>query len=176
MNIKIVYNTDLSIRVRCINNDTYNQTGISFIEVYRWLRKRFLRRTRFLQRIFIACKRVRSCVRAACSRACVRERNTEKFGLSSPLPPSLHLLLLPRLFRSLFLPLASRSPEAKEARVLLRLTFSGMNYLARQVPVSNSRYCDFAIRRRNTRWEYPLRVDDVEIVTLFKVIDNIKIN
>lgn len=122
---------------------------------------------------------VRPCVRAcmhACSRACVRERNTEKFGLSSPLPPSLHLLLLPRLFRPLFLPLASHSPEAKEARVLLRLTFSGMNYLARQVPVSDSRYCDFAIRRRNTRWEYPPRADDGEIVTLFKAIDNINDN
>lgn len=138
-----------------------------------WENDPFVERGFYNAFLLHASEYVRACVHA-CSRACVRERNTEKFGLSSSLPPSLHLLLLPRLFRPLFLPLASRSPEAKEARVLLRLTFSGMNYLARQVPVSDSRYCDFAIRRRSTRWEYPLRVDDVEIVTLLIILKLIK--
>ena len=111
----------------------------------------------FTERFY--CVRPSACVRAR-SRACVRERNTEKFGLSSSLPLSFHLLSCFALFHPLFLPLASCSPEAKEARVLLRLTFSGMNYLARQVPVLASRYCDFAIRRRNTRWEYALGADE----------------
>lgn len=142
----------------CVIDVTIDRTEISFIEDIN--RERFLRRTRLLRSVFYCVREcVLACVRA-CSRACVRERNTEKFGLSSsfspppppplppPFPPHPPLPLL-RLFRPLFLPLASHSPEAKEARVLLWLTFSGMNYLARQVSVLGSRCCDFATRRRN---------------------------
>lgn len=137
------------------------RTGTSFIEVIDW-------DDSFVERKFYGAFLLRAteCVRActlACMRAWAKYRKVRTIFFSSSISPPSPML---RLFRPLFLPLASRSPEAKEARVLLRLTFSGMNYLARQVRVSASRYCDFAIRRRNTRWEYALGVDDSRIVAL----------
>lgn len=165
MNFGTVYDaTQICQYVWCINNDYMQANGNVFHWSYRL--GRFLRRTRVLRNVFIACDQVRACVRActlACMRAWAKYRKVRTIFFSSSISPPSPML---RLFRPLFLPLASRSPEAKEARVLLRLTFSGMNYLARQVPVSDSRYCDFAIRRRNTRWEYALGVDDSGIVAL----------
>ena len=99
---------------------------------------------------------VSECVRA-CVRACVSEiPKTFESLLYLPPPPSspppfpsfsffllllvlllqICLLCLAPLLASRFssLPLADpRSPEAKEARVPLRLTFSGMKYFARQI-------------------------------------------
>lgn len=168
MNFGTVYDaTQICQYVWCINND-YMQAngeckGTSFIEVIVW-GDSFVERGLY-GAFFIACDQVRACVRActlACMRAWAKYRKVRTIFFSSSISLPSPML---RLFRPLFLPLASRSPEAKEARVLLRLTFSGMNYLARQVPVSDSQYCDFAIRR-NTRWEYALGVDDSGIVAL----------
>lgn len=108
----------------------------------------------FAKRSCCVSERVRACVRGSL-RACVREQNTENFELSAPPPPhllpsSFFFLLLairpPGSFRQFFLSLSlslsfscssfdlrAPSPEAKEASVPLRLTFSGMNYFARQV-------------------------------------------
>lgn len=85
---------------------------------------------------------VSECVRA-CLRASARERNTENFELfAPPSPPPPPRPLSSSFFASalgarsppfFLFPSRTPSPEAKEARVPLRLTFSGMNYFARQV-------------------------------------------
>lgn len=85
----IIYTTQNCQCVWCINNDYMQANGNIFHWSYRL--GRFVRRMRILRSVFIACDQVRACVRAR-SRACVREQNTEKFGLSSSLLPSLHLL------------------------------------------------------------------------------------
>lgn len=166
MNFGTVYDAaQICQYVWCINNDYMQANGNVFHWSYRM--GRFLRRTQVFTERFYCVRphppvRMRACT-LACMRAWAKYRKVRTIFSSSSISPPSPML---RLFRPLFLPLASRSPEAKEARVLLRLTFSGMNYLARQVPVPTSRYCDFAIRRRNTRWEYALGVDDSGIVAL----------
>ena len=98
----------------------------------------------FREKKFLLRERVRACSLACAS---LRERNTEN-SLLHPPPPLLLLLLLPcrcsppslpapRFFHSRTL-----SPEAKEARVPLRLTFSGMNYFARRVAFVKIRLLD----------------------------------
>lgn len=101
----------------------------------------------FREKKFLLRERVRACSLACAS---LRERNTEN-SLLHPPPPLLLLVLLPcrcyarsppslpapRFFHSRTL-----SPEAKEARVPLRLTFSGMNYFARRVAFVKIRLLD----------------------------------
>lgn len=89
MNFGTVYTTQNCQYVWCISNDYMQANGNIFHWSYRL--GRFVRRMRILRSVFIACDQVRACVRTR-SRACVREQNTEKFGLSSSLLPSLHLL------------------------------------------------------------------------------------
>lgn len=129
--------------------------------------ERFLRRTQVLRSVFIAW--TSACVRAcvlACMRAWAKYRKVRTifFSSSSIFSPS---PFAPPFSLSFFSSsLASHSPEAKDARVLLRLTFSGMNYLARQIPDSAPRYYDFAIRRKITRCVSTGGINDNGIITL----------